>query len=153
MSATTKRPRRPVPCKMSSRAARNSFSWRLEITMSAPASAKPRAMALPSPLLPPVTRATLPVKRNISKAMCLLLPLLDVSLQPMRISIENLERLAIGRPRRRKAPLPKLGAEGYTNRKYTLWGKKGHLRYADLRILDRQPQVHWLSCLHSGLQE
>src|SRR5262245_738423 len=34
------------------------------MTMSAPASASPRAMALPSPLLPPVTSATLPVRSN-----------------------------------------------------------------------------------------
>src|SRR5262245_53732890 len=47
---------------MSSRAARNSPSLRLLMTTSAPASASPRAIALPSPLLPPVTSATFPVR-------------------------------------------------------------------------------------------
>src|SRR4030042_1896160 len=38
---------------------------RAATTTSAPAWAKPRAMALPIPLLPPVTIATLPLKSNI----------------------------------------------------------------------------------------
>ena len=43
------------------------------MTTSAPASAKPRAIALPSPLLPPVTRATLPVRSNSRRLMAALL--------------------------------------------------------------------------------
>src|SRR5262245_40636064 len=37
--------------------------------MSAPISASPRAIALPSPLLPPVTRATLPLRLKRSLNM------------------------------------------------------------------------------------
>src|SRR5438874_12134599 len=39
------------------------------MTMSAPASASPRAIALPSPLLPPVINATLPAKLKTCRAM------------------------------------------------------------------------------------
>src|SRR5262249_48462111 len=56
---------------MSSKADLSSSSCRLEITMSAPASARPRAIALPNPLLPPVTNATLPVNLKISNDMLL----------------------------------------------------------------------------------
>src|SRR5205085_2144960 len=49
---------------MSASAARSWSSCRAAITTSAPASASPRAIALPSPLFPPVTRAALPVRSN-----------------------------------------------------------------------------------------
>src|SRR5260370_35520058 len=39
------------------------------MTMSAPASARARAMARPSPLLPPVTRAVRPVRLNKSETV------------------------------------------------------------------------------------
>jgi hypothetical protein len=39
------------------------------MTMSAPASANPRAIALPKPLLPPVTKATLPASSNSDVVM------------------------------------------------------------------------------------
>lgn len=62
MSATKWATRTLVPAWISASAATSSSSWRLEMTTLAPAWAKPRAMALPSPLLPPVTRATRPVR-------------------------------------------------------------------------------------------
>ena len=64
MSATTYSTRAAVLSRISAAAACSSLSWRLEITTAAPASAKIVAMALPSPRLPPVTRATRPVKSN-----------------------------------------------------------------------------------------
>src|SRR5262249_2798881 len=62
---------RSVPFRISSSAERSSFSCRLEMRISAPASTRPRAIALPSPLLPPVTRATLPVRSNSLEIMVL----------------------------------------------------------------------------------
>src|SRR5262245_16982679 len=51
------------------------------MTMSAPASARPRAIALPRPLLPPVTSAVLPVSLNKFSYM-LLIPRCKRSLDP-----------------------------------------------------------------------
>jgi hypothetical protein len=50
---------------MSLTAACSSFSLRLQIMTSAPAVAKIIAIALPMPLLPPVTSALLPLKSNM----------------------------------------------------------------------------------------
>src|SRR5262249_23102078 len=55
----------------SARAAFSSASRRLARMTSAPASARPRAMALPSPWLPPVTRATLPERSNTAEVSCI----------------------------------------------------------------------------------
>src|SRR4051812_47622145 len=51
-------------CLISSTAAFDLASLRPTITISAPASASPRAMPRPMPPLPPVTMATLPLRSN-----------------------------------------------------------------------------------------
>src|SRR5436190_6353628 len=57
------------PLRMSSAAGRSSSSWRLVIITLAPASAKPRAMALPRPRLPPVINADLPERSKSGEAI------------------------------------------------------------------------------------
>jgi hypothetical protein len=60
MSATKYFAWTPVPFWICATACSSSFAWRLEMTTFAPASANPRAIARPRPLLPPVTSATFP---------------------------------------------------------------------------------------------
>src|SRR5262249_52081791 len=80
MSATMSFPLRPVGLTTSSRAERSSSSCRLEITISAPAWARPPAIALPNPLLPPVTRATLPARSKMRLIMLLLRLSLEIGI-------------------------------------------------------------------------
>src|SRR5262245_55780712 len=62
VTASSTRDWRPSP--ISATAATSSASCRLAIRMSAPASARPWAIAFPSPRLPPVTRALRPERSN-----------------------------------------------------------------------------------------
>src|SRR5262249_26368484 len=75
-SATTARTGRPDSVESARAASSSSSACRLQRTRSAPASASARAIANPSPRLPPVTRATRPFNRNASSATFLVLPVL-----------------------------------------------------------------------------
>ena len=66
-SATVYPPLRPVAARMSASDDCSSGSLRLARKMSAPASARPRAIAAPRPLFPPVMSATRPER---SKGVC-----------------------------------------------------------------------------------
>ena len=63
--------RRPVAAAISPAAASQLSNFRLAITTSAPADARPSAMARPIPRLPPVMTATLPRRSKSSSGVCI----------------------------------------------------------------------------------
>src|SRR5262245_53409441 len=72
-SETAQATRDSQPLAISAAAVSSSAWCRLVMKTSAPASTNPRAMALPRPLLPPVTSATRPFRLN--SVLCIDLPL------------------------------------------------------------------------------